>query len=173
MRWWKKQITLWSLYMKQSYEWGWIITTLRRTSSHFSKERKKKQKHIVELEMGGLREGTDCWQQSDCNPSVSKSVPTVYGPTPIHTKKKKKEIKVICQKKYHNDNFVMDFNFLCGNCPVCVDRLIMICAFVSLPVVLLDTTSVLGELGWKTYPINGVRRATFDFFSPSACPLWL
>lgn len=27
-------------------------------------------------------------------------------------------------------------------------------------VVLLDTTSVLGELGWKTYPINGVRRAT-------------
>lgn len=30
-------------------------------------------------------------------------------------------------------------------------------------VVLLDTTSVLGELGWKTYPINGVRRATFKF----------
>lgn len=29
-------------------------------------------------------------------------------------------------------------------------------------VVLLDTTSVLGELGWKTYPINGVRW-TFSF----------
>lgn len=38
------------------------------------------------------------------------------------------------------------------------------CVFPSPPfpisVVLLDTTSVLGELGWKTYPINGVRRAT-------------
>lgn len=46
-----------------------------------------------------------------------------------------------------------------------VDSL-MICACVSLwliSVVLLDTTSVLGELGWKAYPINGVRRLTFDF----------
>lgn len=36
------------------------------------------------------------------------------------------------------------------------------CIFPLLPVsvVLLDTTSVLGELGWKTYPINGVRRET-------------
>lgn len=28
---------------------------------------------------------------------------------------------------------------------------------LSSSVVLLDTTSVLGELGWKTYPMNGVR----------------
>lgn len=44
----------------------------------------------------------------------------------------------------------------------------MICALVSvwpISVVLLDTTSVLGELGWKTYPINGVRRRTLFFLS--------
>lgn len=40
----------------------------------------------------------------------------------------------------------------------------MICVSLwPISVVLLDTTSVLGELGWKAYPINGVRRPTFDF----------
>lgn len=30
-----------------------------------------------------------------------------------------------------------------------------------IPVVLLDTTTVLGELGWKTYPLNGVSLNIF------------
>lgn len=30
-----------------------------------------------------------------------------------------------------------------------------------IPVVLLDTTTVLGELGWKTYPLNGVSLNVF------------
>lgn len=33
----------------------------------------------------------------------------------------------------------------------------------SVSVVLLDTTSVLGELGWNTYPMNGVRECVFGF----------
>ncbi|MFT7808035.1 ephrin type-A receptor 6-like, partial [Arapaima gigas] len=32
---------------------------------------------------------------------------------------------------------------------------ILLTPFPLLPVVLLDTTAVLGELGWKTYPVNG------------------
>ncbi len=35
-----------------------------------------------------------------------------------------------------------------------VDPSCYLCVFLI--VVLLDTTSVLGELSWKTYPINGV-----------------
>ena len=31
-----------------------------------------------------------------------------------------------------------------------------------IPVVLLDTTTVLGELGWKTYPLNGVSLNIFQ-----------
>lgn len=35
-------------------------------------------------------------------------------------------------------------------------------------VVLLDTTAVLGELSWKTYPVNGVSNissATFEAYT--------
>ncbi|KAK5921156.1 hypothetical protein CgunFtcFv8_024882 [Champsocephalus gunnari] len=35
-------------------------------------------------------------------------------------------------------------------------------------VVLLDTTSVLGELGWKTYPINGRSQAADKSDPPGA-----
>lgn len=31
-------------------------------------------------------------------------------------------------------------------------------------VVLLDTTAVLGELGWKTFPLNGVSHSPFWFY---------
>lgn len=42
---------------------------------------------------------------------------------------------------------------------LCVPRWLMYVfpPLILISVVLLDTTSVLGELGWKTYPINGVR----------------
>ena len=38
-----------------------------------------------------------------------------------------------------------------------------LCHLFFFPVVLLDTTSVIGELGWRTYPINGVRQARWGF----------
>lgn len=41
---------------------------------------------------------------------------------------------------------------------------------IPISVVLLDTTSVLGELGWKTYPINGVR--TVPLFHIIYCHLF-
>ena len=46
--------------------------------------------------------------------------------------------------------------------------------FLLISVVLLDTTSVLGELGWKTYPINGVRTSTYayDYCIWSYCPVY-
>lgn len=57
----------------------------------------------------------------------------------------------------------------------CVVRLLTVwfpCLFLA-SVVLLDTTSVLGELGWKTYPINGVRRAAlFVWFHCVSGPNW-
>lgn len=31
-------------------------------------------------------------------------------------------------------------------------------------VVLLDTTAALGELGWKTFPLNGVSHSPFHFY---------
>lgn len=37
-----------------------------------------------------------------------------------------------------------------------INIMLMVVVSCSVPVVLLDTTSVLGELGWKTYPVNGV-----------------
>ncbi|XP_030643121.1 ephrin type-A receptor 6-like [Chanos chanos] len=41
-------------------------------------------------------------------------------------------------------------------CLICLSlRFLFTCSSHSNQVVLLDTTAVLGELGWKTYPING------------------
>lgn len=41
-------------------------------------------------------------------------------------------------------------------------------------VVLLDTTAALGELGWKTFPLNGVSHAPFWFYCLEfgILPLW-
>ncbi|KAI5940232.1 Ephrin type-A receptor 6 [Manis javanica] len=37
-------------------------------------------------------------------------------------------------------------------------------------VVLLDTTTVLGELGWKTYPLNGILQSQIStLFSDQLC----
>nr|XP_019945674.1 PREDICTED: ephrin type-A receptor 6 [Paralichthys olivaceus] len=43
---------------------------------------------------------------------------------------------------------------MCG-CLCCLNNELITASFRTTIVVLLDTTSVLGELGWKTYPING------------------
>lgn len=135
---------------------GWVITVLYCISSHF-RNKKKRKKHIVEL----WKRWVGRKQTVDSNLTVIhqslKSLPTVcVRPTPVNTK-----------KKWSRWRFCDWFQF-CVWKLACfgVDSLIMSCACVSLwpiSVVLLDTTSVLGELGWKAYPINGVRRSTSDF----------
>lgn len=88
-----------------------------------------------------------------------KSLPSVFPP-------KEKKAFVI-EKKWLQWRFRDWFHFPVWKLACFgVDNLIMVCACVSLwpiSVVLLDTTSVLGELGWKAYPINGVRMSFFDF----------
>lgn len=102
-----------------------------------------------------------------------KSRPTgCVRSTLVNTKRKRKKEKVICdRKKGCNEDFVTDFQFPVWKLTCFgVDSLIRIYAYVSfwpISVVLLDTTSVLGELGWKAYPINGVRKSTFEFSFPS------
>lgn len=118
-----------------------------------------KKKHIVKLQIGWVREGTDCWQQSN---SLLKGFPLF---TAQHQLQKRRSFVIRKMSQWRFCDWVKYpvWKLAC----LCVDRLIMICALVSprpISVVLLDTTSVLGELGWKTYPINGVRRTSLDFF---------
>lgn len=42
-----------------------------------------------------------------------------------------------------------------------IEKFMQVFFFCLIPVVLLDTTTVLGELGWKTYPLNGVSLNIF------------
>lgn len=129
-------------------------------------------------------EGTNCWRQSDCNPSVSKlcgerwqkkgtnnvaTAVNVIALINIHPKKSFLFIRNCVNE--HVYEWYFNFQSENGTFGVLTDYSCL-CSHPSSPffffsalasVVLLDTTSVLGELGWKTYPINGVRR-TFPFF---------
>lgn len=77
------------------------------SSSHFP----AKKKHIVKLQIGWVREGTDCWQQSN---SLLKGFPLF---TAQHQLQKKGHL---WYEKCPNDDFVTELNFLCENWPVYV-----------------------------------------------------
>lgn len=124
----------------------------------FTFQQKQKKSRLLSCrwdDWGGNRLLTAIWVQSI-------SLRRVF---PLCSPREKKAF--VTEKKWLQWRFCDWFQFPVWKL-VCfgVDNLIMICACVCLwpiPVVLLDTTSVLGELGWKAYPINGVRTSTFDF----------
>lgn len=84
-------------------------------SLHIDATKKKANCRAVD---GMAGEETNCWQQSDCNPSVSEKSTNVFvHPTTVNTKKKKRSF-VGKKKNSHDEDFVTDFNFLCENWPV-------------------------------------------------------
>lgn len=114
---------------------------------------------------GGDRLLTAIWLQSISRQIVSRVAknvaPTVYTAALINIHPKKSFL--IIWKCLNEHVYDWYFNFQCENGTWITNVCVFPSPLLPVSVVLLDTTSVLGELGWKTYPINGVRRATFWF----------